>query len=1061
MVENIKLNKKPTKREKLQAANQESKSNKTKKSNIITNKKVGINPKVLILFKMFIFAAVLVIVFYPPYVRGLFFESEQFPAEIYTFIVFVIFWIYKYLKKDNRFLETPIDYGSFGFVLVYLVSIAVSVSTRMAISEWLKYCMFFAVLIMLSELADSYSLKLSVLWTMVVSASGVSIIGIDGASGEHIVAMLNKTFEILGINTRFFGIYVGNRINSTLQYPNALAAYLMAVFAVAFGLMLIVKKPLTRCIAIVPAFIIMATFIFSYSRGAYLIFPIMALLFFIFAPRGSRTKILFYGLALFVPLTYVAFKLFNVMGSGGGDAKTVWLPIIIGLCTSIIMTLGFSFVVKWIEIGLEYIRNWIVNSNKKVKVILSVSVGSFILMAVVAITLFLSIIMNKSVAVTLGDPTLKVNAIQSVSKAAVLKPGEYTLGYSLQKPSTVGESDLYSVVINSKSTKDVVGSKSGETLLDIEKGSSENSNRSELNFTVPQGSIALSIQFSSKLNAYAGALNDVVITNKNTGENVKNIIFKYKYIPDRIVSMYESSLSSLDFVSRNIFYKDALNIVKDHWLIGAGGGAWTLLYQSYQSYFYSSSQTHNYYLQLAVECGIVGLIILILLLMSITIMFFRKYSYKNSDNNNERLMQVALFSGLAALLMHSAIDFDLSLSCVFLLLWEFIALLNSQYRNNSIDEQYERKIYKNEYLNKTYEKLDNLVKVKRLTAMPLIVIILTIIIIIFPILFNSSLSYENLARTALTKNDKSAAIEYFDKAISSDKFNLSNKTEYANLILNKKDRTQAELEKADGYIREAEKVSYYNAQTQISIGSYYLAVGDIDKGLRNFERANELRPLLPEQWQTSLDVYSKVAMYYYQNKDMQNFIKYADGAIKLEDKAKEVNKKNLNPFIFNTETFKILEHLTYIKAALESKMNIDSNSLVFFNLPQIDIDSNGIPDQWSVIGDEKVKFIINKDKMSVEAVKPGSQSFIQSRGLNLEENKNYIIQVELENSSDIKSIPFSLTANGGLTEILKPEGNIFSAKVTVNKLTEKDAYALKLAVYGRYDIKDITILQVQ
>ena len=150
------------------------KQSASKKQRILKNPKSGIDLKksggsgnqpenILKKLRLILFIAVMIIVFYPPFFRGLYFEDELFPAEIFTFITLIVFWIYKFIKKDRLFLETPIEYASFGFVIIYLITIIGAVGVRLALSEWLKYCMYFAIFFMLSELAATFKYKVKAL----------------------------------------------------------------------------------------------------------------------------------------------------------------------------------------------------------------------------------------------------------------------------------------------------------------------------------------------------------------------------------------------------------------------------------------------------------------------------------------------------------------------------------------------------------------------------------------------------------------------------------------------------------------------------------------------------------------------------------------------------------------------------------------------------------------------------------------------------------------------------------------------------------------------------------
>lgn len=112
------------------------------------------------------------------------------------------------------------------------------------------------------------------------------------------------------------------------------------------------------------------------------------------------------------------------------------------------------------------------------------------------------------------------------------------------------------------------------------------------------------------------------------------------------------------FLSRAGYYSDAFELIKDHPVFGAGGGAWSNLYQVYQSYAYTSTQAHNFFLQYAVEVGLFGLIIFIILLVYL-LGSFVKYcnSVRGQDYQHERLI---FFIVAVSILLHSVIDFDMS-----------------------------------------------------------------------------------------------------------------------------------------------------------------------------------------------------------------------------------------------------------------------------------------------------------------------------------------------------------------------------------------------------------------
>jgi hypothetical protein len=72
--------------------------------------KVIKNDEQLNKMKSILIAALAIIIFYPPYLQGLFFEKHILPTGIFVFSVFIAFLVYKWLRKDFAFLKTPIEY---------------------------------------------------------------------------------------------------------------------------------------------------------------------------------------------------------------------------------------------------------------------------------------------------------------------------------------------------------------------------------------------------------------------------------------------------------------------------------------------------------------------------------------------------------------------------------------------------------------------------------------------------------------------------------------------------------------------------------------------------------------------------------------------------------------------------------------------------------------------------------------------------------------------------------------------------------------------------------------
>ena len=148
----------------------------------------------------------------------------------------------------------------------------------------------------------------------------------------------------------------------------------------------------------------------------------------------------------------------------------------------------------------------------------------------------------------------------------------------------------------------------------------------------------------------------------------------FPFLPQQLTDR----LSGINFQSetvkeRFVFYQDAWQVAKNHLILGSGGGAWQDLYGQYQTYDYATTQAHSYLMQVLIETGLVGA-----LLWIATIGLFLFYAIRakreQSISNDVILSAVC---GALTLILHSFIDFDLSIPAILLLLWILIALLAS------------------------------------------------------------------------------------------------------------------------------------------------------------------------------------------------------------------------------------------------------------------------------------------------------------------------------------------------------------------------------------------------
>ncbi|WP_334076784.1 O-antigen ligase family protein [Paenibacillus sanfengchensis] len=136
------------------------------------------------------------------------------------------------------------------------------------------------------------------------------------------------------------------------------------------------------------------------------------------------------------------------------------------------------------------------------------------------------------------------------------------------------------------------------------------------------------------------------------GTNLKNVL------PGNIGQRLENiNMQQHSLLERLTFYKDAVKVIKDYPVVGAGGGAWANIFEKYQNNPYSSRQAHSFIMQYLVETGILGFIVLVAFLAYIFYKYIRGYIRADETKRNDYFVY---FIVVLSLLIHSLMDFNMS-----------------------------------------------------------------------------------------------------------------------------------------------------------------------------------------------------------------------------------------------------------------------------------------------------------------------------------------------------------------------------------------------------------------
>lgn len=268
----------------------------------ITNKE----PKTNVFFYL-AFSCFVILLFYPPYFRGLFFQGEQQWALLIAGCLFALTWFWKFANREITFLKKPLDFFALLLVGAYILSSFGAANSRLAVAEIVKYAIYFFIFWLSSQLVRrDYDVRI-LLHSIYISGVGVALAGIMCAT------------NLIYIKDGF----VDGRIFSTMQYPNALAAYLVSL--VFIGLFLCAKgNKISRYLYGVGNYILLLIYIATGSRGGVLLFPVAALIFFLGLPKKYRLSIVGHFITVGIAAIVGSHKLSAYLMEGNHIGAWQW-----------------------------------------------------------------------------------------------------------------------------------------------------------------------------------------------------------------------------------------------------------------------------------------------------------------------------------------------------------------------------------------------------------------------------------------------------------------------------------------------------------------------------------------------------------------------------------------------------------------------------------------------------------------------------------------------------------------------------------------------------------------
>ena len=341
-------------------------------------------------------------------------------------------------------------------------------------------------------------------------------------------------------------------------------------------------------------------------------------------------------------------------------------------------------------------------------------------------------------------------------------------------------------------------------------------------------------------------------------------------LPTSLVSRFSQfgDLTSSSYVSRLEFNYTAMRIIKDHPLFGTGAGGWNALYHQYLGFPFWTTEVHDHFLQVWVEAGTVGFIAFLAMWALLAYNLWRLY--RSRPPQEEWALSWGVASAALAFGAHAAIDFDLSLAAMAMVLWSLFALVAAGTNLSSRGIR---------------------ITGKEPGWLPAVAVVTALILLVPAASFARANTWAERGANAANSNRFDQAEEAFHRAINLNpwdgRFNAYLAkvcaVKYKILTENKHPQAGVYLTAAKKHAQDSERLRPYDLQNLKELLQAYSLLGDAKGQLHILEQCLKANPLDSANYLNLADAYLTVGKYYLEQKKPDEARRYLAKVVRVSN----------------------------------------------------------------------------------------------------------------------------------------------------------------------------------
>ena len=548
-------------------------------------------------------------------------STNEEPRTILEMIIMLEALIYiiisKVKSKKNILIKGKIDIAVLAMVVV--TSVPLFFKTYCSLSDTIDACIeyltIYSMYIMIRNVIITNKKKNILINIVLISSTLIIIFGIDRLNFNIFQKIYDLTKSVQKDDWR---------MTSTFGYSNAVFTYIVSLMIIALGKYL--QEDNKKIAGIYAIYIQLSMYAFYYcnSRAGMVIF---AIIFIVYLACLKDTNKIFRSIAIII-FTYVQVVIFD-------RVKTInytELMLLLKIATTLVTTYIFSL------ICLKMDKNINIKTTKKT----------------VAITLFALIIVSCTyilIAQQFSTP-LKMDSKYDYRTLYTLKTEtEYNIkiDYTFESTEPI---NIKLIQIDNQRNQQILY----ETTSDI------TGKNISTEFKIKTGDVDYAM-----LEFYTSE--DSKLTFNKIYLNDKEEIVNYKYLPNDIMRLIQTfNMKNISISERLSMYRSGLKLFTLHPIVGNGAKTYGNMYSKVREYAYTTKEVHNFYLDILMDYGCIGMIIF-LSIIGITIYNFLKKSDKDS------ILNKSIFVAWMLVVLHTSVDFDLSYLVTIINFYMMIALI--------------------------------------------------------------------------------------------------------------------------------------------------------------------------------------------------------------------------------------------------------------------------------------------------------------------------------------------------------------------------------------------------